>query len=347
MATETSRSRTAAVFIARAQPFHNAHYSILKHALSKYDHIIFGIGSARQARSPRNPLAAAERIEIIQRTLTADELSRITFIRLRDYLYNDDHWMVEVQQKVSTVADSLGIDQINIVGRIKDKNSSYMRLFPQWPCDEYGFQHPFDATKIREALFEKTEFAHFVPKPVVGYLEEWKKTEEYAWVLEEYMHYKQYRADHEVGPHPPIYSTTDAVVFQSGHVLLVRRKFAPGRGLLALPGGFLKADERIIDSMLSELKEETNIAIPRDILKERIRDWHVFDHPDRSLRGRTISNAYCLRLRRGKLVEVKGDDDASEALWLPLADLYEIEENTFEDHFHIIHHFSSIDHGRD
>jgi bifunctional NMN adenylyltransferase/nudix hydrolase len=38
-------------------------------------------------------------------------------------------------------------------------------------------------------------------------------------------------------PYPVTFVTVDAVVVHSGHLLLVRRRSEPGRGLWALPGG--------------------------------------------------------------------------------------------------------------
>jgi bifunctional NMN adenylyltransferase/nudix hydrolase len=91
--------------------------------------------------------------------------------------------------------------------------------------------------------------------------------------------------------------------------------------------------------MLRELKEETGIALPKDELKKRIVDQRVFDHPNRSLRGRTITHAYCMNLGFGDLPNVKGNDDADKAWWMSLRDVNRNEEQFFEDHFHIIQHF--------
>ena len=69
-----------AVFIARMQGFHNAHLNIVRHSLERYDRLIIGIGSARQAPSPKNPWTADERVEMVKRTLTPAELGRVVFM---------------------------------------------------------------------------------------------------------------------------------------------------------------------------------------------------------------------------------------------------------------------------
>ena len=40
-----------------------------------------------------------------------------------------------------------------------------------------------------------------------------------------------------------MFITVDAVVVQSGHILMIERKAQPRRGLMALPGAFLDANE--------------------------------------------------------------------------------------------------------
>lgn len=142
---------------------------------------------------------------------------------------------------------------------------------------------------------------------------------------------------------PPIYSTVDAVVVQSGHVLLVKRKHSPGKGLWALPGGFLDQTERTVDGAIRELKEETGIKVPTDVLHGSIDDYKVFDNPNRSIRGRTITHAYLIRLKNDiKLPKVRGSDDAEKAVWMPLDDVVKYRDQFFDDHFHLISFFLKI-----
>ena len=46
----------------------------------------------------------------------------------------------------------------------------------------------------------------------------------------------------------------DAVVVQSGHILLIKRAMTPGKGLWALPGGHVNSNETSLDAAIRELK---------------------------------------------------------------------------------------------
>ena len=118
-------------------------------------------------------------------------------------------------------------------------------------------------------------------------------------------------------------------------ILLVKRRMAPGKGLWALPGGFLGANERLEDSMLRELEEETRIKVSKDLLRASIKGNHVFDHPARSTRGRTITHAYLIVLNELKNPRVRGSDDAERAKWVPISEFYGMSEEMFEDHYSI------------
>ena len=129
--------------------------------------------------------------------------------------------------------------------------------------------------------------------------------------------------------------TADSVVVQSGHILLVTRKFMPGEGLLALPGGFIKEYELIVDAVIRELKEETKLKVPIPVLKGSIKEIRVFDAPYRSQRGRTITHAAYIHLQDAtELPKVTARDDAKYAAWYELGTLQ--RNNMFEDHYDII-----------
>jgi bifunctional NMN adenylyltransferase/nudix hydrolase len=108
-----------------------------------------------------------------------------------------------------------------------------------------------------------------------------------------------------------------------------------------LPGGFLNQKEDIQDAALRELDEETKINVSTSKLRQSIVQEHVFGHPGRSLRGRTITHAFCIDLGHRDLPKVKGSDDAEHAWWIPLSEVHTLSDQFFEDHWHMIQFFTS------
>jgi bifunctional NMN adenylyltransferase/nudix hydrolase len=197
-------------------------------------------------------------------------------------------------------------------------------------------------------MYENGEIkSNIIPLSVKNYIEEItlisydEKSTWYENILNEYNMIKSYKKSWEAAPYPPTFVTTDAVVIQSGYVLMVKRKFAPGKGLWALPGGFLEQSETLIDGMIRELREETKLKVPVPVIKGSIKQQKQFDKPDRSSRGRTITTAFLVDLGYGELPKVKGTDDAEKAKWIPLGEVD--REKCFEDHFSIISHFTGIE----
>jgi bifunctional NMN adenylyltransferase/nudix hydrolase len=347
-----------AVVIGRFQPFHQAHQELIKHALSLGEKVIVVLGSARSAPNVRNPWTPQMREEMIRACFPLESM-RLVFCAVRDYPYNDNFWIAEVQNSVTEAIldnselEDAGDAKVALVGHFKDRTSYYLNLFPQWHFEDFWRSDVnlrlTHATSLRESFFQENnnEWRDRVPDEVVPFLENYRNSEVFADLLREFEFIRKYKADTKfIGvPFEPVFVTTDVVVVQSGHVLVVRRKFHPGKGLLALPGGFLISGLTLEDSALKELKEETSIHVPAQILKQNIKERHLFDYPERSQRGRTITQAFFIELPASLehgLPQVKGGDDAAKAFWLPLSALGEKEDEFFEDHIHIVRHFLGV-----
>ena len=242
--------------------------------------------------------------------------------------------------------------QIAVVGFFKDRSSYYLNLFPQWNFEEFYVSDKkllsINATQIRENFFTENDvWKKSVPSQVAAALDVFRQTETFPHLCKEFAYLQKYKADTKfVGvPFEATFITTDAVVVQSGHVLVIRRGHQPGKGLLALPGGFLASGATLEDNAIKELKEETQIKVPAQVLRGSIKKSHAFDYPERSQRGRTVTFAYFIELQpdlKEGLPKVKGGDDAAKAFWLPLSALGEKEDEFFEDHLHIVKYFLGL-----
>jgi bifunctional NMN adenylyltransferase/nudix hydrolase len=340
-----SKKYDFAVVIGRFQPFHSAHQDLIQYSLTLAEKVIVVLGSARSASDVKNPFTPAMREEMI-RACFPIENKRLIFRAVRDYPYNDHVWTTEVQNVVNEETEDETGAKVAIVGFFKDRSSYYLNLFPQWSFEEFYCKNreklKINATEIREKYFAGDEsWKVEVPAQIATQLEIFKQTEDFQILHKESAYIKQYKEDTKfVGvPYKPVFVTTDAVVVQSGHILVIRRGHQPGKGLLALPGGFLQPELTLEDNAIKELKEETNIKIPAQVLRGSIKSSRPFDYPERSARGRTVTFAYFIELEpslKDGLPKVKGGDDAAKAFWLPLSALGENEDKFFEDHLSII-----------
>lgn len=344
-----TRTYELGVFIGRFQPFHNGHLNIVREALNECDKLVVLVGSADQPRDYFNPFSYEERSAMILTSLPPEMKSRVICRPLLDYTYNDAKWVLQVQEQVAKAREEynlLPMAKIALVGHQKDGTSFYLKMFPQWASigmpGFFANGRELSSTHIRETFFTKTalfeeiqQLLPTIPEQVGAFMAKFSRTDAYYKMIDEYEFVEAYKRPYANLPYPPIFQTVDACVIQSGHILLVKRKGKPGRGLWALPGGFLNASERIEDAVYRELREETKIKVPEPVLRGSTVTQRTFDQVYRSARGRTITTAFLIHLKGDTdLPKVKGADDAEKARWVPIADLKRSE--LFEDHHAII-----------
>lgn len=335
----TKQKYDAIVYIGRMQPPTKAHIYNVNTALELTNNVIVLFGSSYQPRTIKNPWKWYERAGMLLNQLPAEYSSRISCHGIRD-MRIDQEWVQQVQSIVKKELCGIDNPKIGIIGCKKDATSYYIDLFPQWDFIDTNHIIDIDATTVREQLFSGTLFQwqdkELIDIKLQNDLKSWTKSADYANLVEEFKHIQEYKKSWESAPYAPTFVTTDAVVIQSGHILLVQRKASPGKGLWALPGGFLNPSEYLVDGVIRELREETKIKVPEPVLRGSIKGTMVFDKPSRSLRGRTITHAFAMELPVGSLSKVKGSDDARYAKWFPIDDVLDMEEMLFEDHLDII-----------
>ncbi|MEC8009804.1 MAG: bifunctional nicotinamide-nucleotide adenylyltransferase/Nudix hydroxylase [Pseudomonadota bacterium] len=333
------------VFIGRFQPFHMGHLKVVQEGLKQADTLIILIGSAWQPRNPRNPWTHQEREEMIRSCLSEEDNARLLCLPLMDVPYNDEIWVRNVQSTVNGLVTAHYSTphkpaSIALIGHQKDETGFYLSLFPQWHNISLENYQAISATPLRELYFlaesdHLKQLQTVLPTHVTHYLISFINTDGFKQVQQEIIFVNKYKQAWQAAPYAPTFVTVDSVVVQSGHVLLILRKANPGKGLWALPGGFLDQNERLVDACLRELREETKLKVPTPVLKGSIKRSQVYDDPHRSARGRTLTHAFYIELEpSSQLPKVKGSDDAKHAKWMPLSELN--PQDMFEDHYFII-----------
>lgn len=339
------------VYIGRFQPVHNGHVEILKNAARLAKRVVVVVGSAERPRTYKNPWFFNERKAMIHNTIKECRLDHNYDAAFSvepniDTVYDNTAWMTRIQAIVSKY--TYGGERIGIIGHVKDDSSSYLEWFPQWEFIDQGLVDSIDATQIRDLYFRPSPAFGFIesvlPKSVYHYMSGFTGGLEFQQVVREREFLDRHAKMWASAPYPPTFQTADSVVVQAGHVLLVKRRAEPGKGLWALPGGYVNAkkDKTILDAAIRELREETGIKVPEKVLRGSIKDSRVFDDIGRSDRGRIFTQAFYIGLSDGewKLPKVKGSDDAEKAEWIPLSQVKSNE--LFEDHFDIIQSFLKI-----
>lgn len=346
----TNKPYDLVVFIGRFQIVHNAHAQIIKNARDMANKVLVIVGSADKPRTYKNPFTADERSSMIHDIAQDIIGSRVVVDKIHDHTYNDTAWAAQVQRVVSKHADTPWTDypkKIALIGHKKDESSFYLDMFPQWDFIDQDLT-PLDATQIRDLYFNRKMNMNYirgvVPESTSDFLEKFRveNSEAYEQIIREKEFIADYKRKFEHLPYAPIFVTTDAVVVQSGHVLMIKRRAEPGKGLWAFPGGFVnaKTDRSLVDAMIRELREETGLKIPEKVLKGSITKQKTFDAIDRSARGRTITTAFKIELEGTELPRVKGMDDAIRARWVPISEVK--REECFEDHWEILSDMTGV-----
>lgn len=335
--------RELAVVIGRFQPVHEGHLDLIFEAIDNSDHTIIMVGSAHRPRSIINPFTYHERFSLIRSILFEQNTDqhRFTIEPLVDFEYQDYLWVTQVRDIVD--AHKIGPTNVKLYGHIKDHTSTYLNYFHDWtlvdvPPTTDSNGRVIHATSIRNNMFSPNAIDPISPEGILFRLLKEKYTSEWNDLKDEWETIKEYKSRWACAPFPPTFNCADAVVVQSGHVLLVKRDHQPGRGNLALPGGFINPTETSLDAAIRELREETNLRIPEKVLRGSLKVTRLFDKPNRSVRGRTFSHTYGFKLvDEMPLPEVRGGDDAAEAAWYPINQVLGAHRSKiFEDHASII-----------
>lgn len=332
-----------AIVFGRFQPLHDEHCRLIAFAESVADKVLILIGSTNESRSAKNPFSFGERKAALSNwAITVSFGSNLYGLGIKDYLYDNDYWAEQVRAtvKLFPLSAEMKDEDICIVGHHKDESSFYLNLFPEWELVEYKNSYNLSSTNIRDVLFggkvnsfQRKEWNQ-VPSATKHLIYDSLNEEWFTQLRAEYQAGVDYRKSWEVAPFPPIFMAVDNLVLYKDELILIERKSEFGNGKLAMAGGYLDPHEFLIDGALRELKEETNID--SSFLRQDGPPV-IFDNPNRSTRGRMLTQVYTWRID-GDIYDTdyKAGDDARRVVRLQIKHLETHRPYFFSDHFHII-----------
>lgn len=103
-----------------------------------------------------------------------------------------------------------------------------------------------------------------------------------------------------------------AVIICNGKILLEKRKGEPGRGKWSIPGGLVELGENAEQTVVREVKEETNLETEKPELIDVVNN--VTMDKDGRIKYHFVIIDYFVKLKGGT---VKAADDAAELKWVP------------------------------
>ena len=120
-----------------------------------------------------------------------------------------------------------------------------------------------------------------------------------------------------------------AVIVCNGRILLEKRKGEPGKGKWSIPGGLVELGERAEQTVIREVREETNLEVESPELIDVV-DSITFDEGGR-IKYHFVIIDYFVKLKGGT---VKAADDAAELKWVPFSEVGKYDlTRTFKEFF--------------
>ena len=330
------------VFIGRFQPLHIGHIDLIYKTLNtipiEIDKLIILIGSSNLTCSIKNPFSFEEREEMIRAEFKGME-HKIIIHPLRDYFYDELAWIERVKNILDYIVPikDRELNQIKLIGQYKDKSSYYLKSFPyESSRTKYSIlkdkeEQTISAATIRDSLFQDNPRFDLIPESTHGLIQQFLKTEKFKDLKEEYKYIQDYKSSWSASPYNPIFVTVDCVVEYDNKVLLIERREHPGKGKMALPGGFINGNETLEEAAIRELEEETKIISLNPEITPKIVQSLVFDYPERSSRGRVISHTFHLKITNTTLPKIKASDDAKFFTWV---DINLLKDQSISSIFH-------------
>jgi ADP-ribose pyrophosphatase YjhB (NUDIX family) len=182
---------------------------------------------------------------------------------------------------VSSIEDLISLEDTIIIGHDKDGKGDHLTKFTSWEFHDTGLKRPrahevYNSSDSRASMY-RSKLARadtlprlpelsspYLPQSVVENLNHFYTTDECQRLAEEWQLLKNYHSIWGTGP----FQTADIILKCGPDIVFIERSTHPGKGSLALPGGFIEeSDKDSLDAGLRELIEETECSLPIETLR--------------------------------------------------------------------------------
>ncbi|MFC7072047.1 nicotinamide-nucleotide adenylyltransferase [Halovenus rubra] len=155
---------TRGLVIGRFQPFHAGHAHLVKEIVNDVDELVFGIGSAGDSHTVRNPFTAGERIMMATKSIEAMDIETTVYTVPIEDLNRNSVWVSHVE----SMSPRFDIAYSNnpLVVRLFTESGVEVRQTPMYNRDV------LKGSEIRERMVEGEAWEPHVPDAVVEVIEE-------------------------------------------------------------------------------------------------------------------------------------------------------------------------------
>jgi nicotinamide-nucleotide adenylyltransferase len=154
------------LFIGRFQPFHRGHLLVIQGMVKMCKKVVIVIGSSQEKKTEKNPFSAAERKEMIQRALQAENIipvHDVTLVTMPDY-EDDAEWVENL------------LEATGEVGKLWTGDEDVVRCFEGREIDVQEIKEVpgISGTEVRKLMREGGKWEKLVPLEVKKYVGEIK-----------------------------------------------------------------------------------------------------------------------------------------------------------------------------
>ncbi|MDR2777423.1 MAG: adenylyltransferase/cytidyltransferase family protein [Rickettsiales bacterium] len=157
--------------VARFQPFHNGHRSLVDRMLEETRNSTIILGSAQESRTEKNPFNVSERLTMVNNVYGKRENLKIFAL---DNIPNDDEWYGHVMENLRKNCPSFGRPEAFYCGGIDegswfDKGEMAIEILDRRKQTGY---FDISATCLRDMIKNHSdEWKKFVPPENIGLIE--------------------------------------------------------------------------------------------------------------------------------------------------------------------------------
>lgn len=155
---------TRGLLIGRFQPFHDGHAKLVREIVDDVDELVFGIGSAGDSHTVRNPFTAGERIMMATKSFEAMPFDTTVYTVPIEDLNRNSVWVSHVK----SISPRFDIAYSNnpLVIQLFIESDVEVRQTPMFNRDI------LKGSEIREMMVEGGDWQSHVPEAVVEVVDE-------------------------------------------------------------------------------------------------------------------------------------------------------------------------------